>query len=88
MCVPPRTHSVADGHVDPVVEPGLARRRDAVDPSGTVIAGPAQDARDAVERHALGYDAGLIAFGLSRLVLAWLLLAGNLVPGCSPGAWR
>jgi hypothetical protein len=58
----------------------LGFARDAVDPSGTVLAGPAQDALDAVERHALGYDAGLIAFGLSCLVLAWLLLAGNLVP--------
>ena len=47
---------------------------------GTVLAGPAQDALDAVERHALGYDAGLIAFGLSCLVLARLLVVGNLVP--------
>ena len=58
----------------------LGFARDAVDPSGTVVAGSAQDALDAVERHALGYDAGLIAFGLSCLVVAWLLLAGNLVP--------
>lgn len=57
----------------------LGFARDAVD-GGTVLAGPAQDALDAVERHALGYDAGLIAFGLSCLVLAWLLVAGNLVP--------
>jgi hypothetical protein len=41
---------------------------------------PAQDALDAVERHALGYDAGLIAFGLSCMVIAWLLIAGNAVP--------
>jgi hypothetical protein len=58
----------------------LGFARDAADSRGTVLAGPAQDALDAVERHALGYDAGLIAFGLSCLVLAWLLLAGNLVP--------
>jgi hypothetical protein len=58
----------------------LGFARDAVDGSGTVLAGPAQAALDAVERHALGYDAGLIAFGLSCLVLAWLLIAGNLVP--------
>lgn len=50
------------------------------DPIGTVLAGPAQDALDAVERHALGYDAGLIAFGISCLVVAWMLLASNLVP--------
>jgi hypothetical protein len=56
----------------------LGFARDAVD--GTVLPGPAQDALDAVERHALGYDAGLIAFGLSCLVLAWLLVAGHLVP--------
>ncbi|WP_051062613.1 DUF4386 domain-containing protein [Ilumatobacter nonamiensis] len=53
---------------------------DAVDANGTVLAGPAQDALDAVERHALGYDTGLIAFGLSCLVVAWLLAAGRLVP--------
>ncbi len=53
---------------------------DAEGPDGGFIAGPAQDALDAVERHGLGYDAGLIAFGLSCLVLAWLLAAGNLVP--------
>ncbi len=53
---------------------------DAEGADGVIIAGPAQDALDAVERHALGYDTGLIAFGLSCLVLAWLLLAGNLVP--------
>lgn len=58
----------------------LGFARDAVDANGTVLAGPAQDALDAVERHALGYDAGLIAFGLSCLVVASLLLAGNLVP--------
>ena len=58
----------------------LGVARDAGDGNGTVLAGAAQDALDAVERHALGYDAGLIAFGLSCLVLARLLAAGNLVP--------
>ena len=58
----------------------LGFARDAVDADGTVLAGPAQDALDAVERHALGYDAGLIAFGLSCLVLAWLLVTSRLVP--------
>lgn len=58
----------------------LGFARDAVDADGTMLAGPAQDALDAVERHALGYDAGLIAFGLSCLVLARLLANGNLVP--------
>lgn len=52
---------------------------DAEGEDGVIIAGPAQDALDAVERHALGYDAGLIAFGLSCLVLARLLIAGKLV---------
>jgi len=41
----------------------------AVGPDSTVHAGSAQDALDAVKRHALGYDTGLIAFGLSCLVL-------------------
>lgn len=58
----------------------LGFARDAVNADGTVLAGPAQDALEAVERHALGYDAGLIAFGLSCLILAWLLIAGRLVP--------
>jgi hypothetical protein len=58
----------------------LAFAFDAEGADGVFAAGPAQDALDAVERHALGYDAGLIAFGLSCLVLAWLLVAGNLVP--------
>jgi hypothetical protein len=58
----------------------LDHARDAVGADGTVLPGAAQEALDAVERHALGYDAGLIAFGLSCLVLAWLLIAGNLVP--------
>lgn len=58
----------------------LAFAWEAKGADGTILPGPAQDALDAVERHALGYDAGLIAFGLSCLVLAWLLLAGGLVP--------
>ena len=60
----------------PVV--GLAT--DAVAPDGTVLPGPALDALDAVERHALVYDAGLIAFGLSCLVLGHLLRTEQLVP--------
>jgi hypothetical protein len=63
-----------------VLSRALGLARDAVDANGTVLAGPAQDALDAVEQHALGYDAGLIAFGLSCLVLARLLTIGNLVP--------
>lgn len=58
----------------------LAFAFDAEGANGVIIAGPAQDALDAVERHALGYDAGLIPFGLSCLVLASILVAGNLVP--------
>lgn len=50
---------------------GFARDATALD--GTVVPTIAQDALDAVEWHALGYDAGLIAFGLSCLVLARLL---------------
>lgn len=50
---------------------GFAQDATAVD--GTVAPAAARDALDAVERHALGYDAGLIAFGLSCLVLARLL---------------
>ncbi|MEZ5079406.1 MAG: DUF4386 domain-containing protein [Thermoleophilia bacterium] len=57
---------------------GLAR--DAVGPDGAILIGPAQDALDAVERHALGYDAGLIAFGLSCLVLSRLLFRSGAVP--------
>ena len=58
----------------------LGSARDAIGPDGTVMAGPAQDALDAVERHALGCDAGLIAFGLSGLVLGRLLTASHTVP--------
>ena len=57
----------------------LGFARDAVGADGTVLAGPAQDALDAIERHALGYDAGLIAFGLSSLVLARILTTSRLV---------
>ena len=46
----------------------------------TVLAGPARDALDAVERHALGYDVGLIAFGLSCLVLGRLLRTSGSAP--------
>lgn len=56
---------------------GLAR--DAVGDDGSVLAGPAQDALDAVEAHALGYDVGLIAFGFSCLVLGRLLAASGVV---------
>ncbi len=57
----------------------LAFARDAVGADGTILPGPARDALDAVERHALGYDAGLIAFGLSCLVLGRLLSTSGLV---------
>jgi hypothetical protein len=53
--------------------------RDAAGAEGAILPGPAQDALDAVERHALGYDAGLIAFGLSCLVLGRLLSTSGLV---------
>lgn len=56
----------------------LDRARDAVLPDGSVLAGPAQDALDAVERHALGYDAGLIAFALSCMVLGKLLADADI----------
>lgn len=52
---------------------------DAVGADGVVLAGPAQDALDAVERHALGYDVGLIAFALSCLVLGRLLMMSGFV---------
>ena len=52
----------------------------AVGPDGTIVAGTAADALAAVERHALGYDVGLIAFGVSSLVLGGLL---SMVPGVS-----
>lgn len=57
----------------------LGFARDAASADGVVLAGPAQDALDAVERHALGYDAGLIAFGLSCLVLGRILVTSRLV---------
>jgi Domain of unknown function (DUF4386) len=53
---------------------------DAEGSDGSIEIGPAQDALDAVERHALGYDVGLIAFAFSCLVLARLLAVGGLVP--------
>lgn len=57
----------------------LDSARRAVGPDDTVHAEPARDALDAVERHALGYDTGLIAFGLSCLVLGRQLQTANLV---------
>lgn len=57
----------------------LGHARDAAGAGGAVLAGPAQEALDAVERHALGYDAGLIAFGLSCIVLARLLVVSGAV---------
>jgi Domain of unknown function (DUF4386) len=56
---------------------GLAR--DAVGPGGSILPGPADAALEAIDRHALGYDAGLIAFALSCLVLAQILFAHRLV---------
>lgn len=58
----------------------LGFAQDAVTGDGTVLAGPAQSALDAVERHALLYDVGLIAFGLSCLVLGHVLRVHSLVP--------
>ena len=58
----------------------LGSARDAIGTDGTVLAGPAGDALDAIERHALGYDVGLIAFAGSCLVLSRLLWASGLVP--------
>lgn len=55
----------------------LARRAVGVDAAVDPVL--AADALDAVERHALGYDTGLIAFGLSCLVLGALLLRERLV---------
>ena len=54
--------------------------RSAVGTDRVVLIGSAQDALDAVERHALGYDAGLIAFGLSCLALGHILRTAHLVP--------
>jgi hypothetical protein len=51
----------------------------AVGADGAILAVPAHDALDAVERHAVGYDVGLIAFGLSCLVLGNLLRTARLV---------
>lgn len=57
----------------------LDHARSAVGAGDVILAGHAQDALDAVERHALGYDAGLIAFGLSCLVLGHILRTARLV---------
>jgi hypothetical protein len=46
---------------------------------GTILAGPARDTLEAVERHALGHDAGLIAFGLGCLVLGRILTTSRIV---------
>jgi hypothetical protein len=51
----------------------------AVGADGAILAAPAQDALDAVERHAHVYDAGLIAFGVSCLALGRLLATAQLV---------
>ena len=45
----------------------------------TILPGPAGEVLDAVQRHALGYDVGLIAFGLSCIVLGRLLSSSGLV---------
>jgi hypothetical protein len=58
----------------------LELAQEAVGANGVVLAGPAQAALDAVDRHALGYDTGLIAFGLSCVVLGRLLRTHRLVP--------
>ena len=52
---------------------------EAVGADGAILPGPAREALDAVERHALGYDVGLIAFGLGCLVLGRLLATSGLV---------
>ena len=66
----------------------LGEAIDAVSGDGTVLAGPAQSALDLVERHALVYDAGLIAFGLSCVVLGRVLGGAGLVPRwLSLGLW-
>ena len=57
----------------------LGSARDAVPGDGTVLAGPARAALDAIERQALIYDAGLIAFGLCCLVLGRILFEHRLV---------
>jgi hypothetical protein len=53
--------------------------RSAIGVDGGILVVPAQDALDALERHALGYDAGLIAFGFSCLVLGHILRTARLV---------
>lgn len=51
----------------------------AVTAGEPMTSGLAVDALEAVERHALGYDVGLIAFALSSIALSRLLLASGLV---------
>ena len=58
----------------------LGHARDAVTTDGTVLAEPAQSALDAIERHAVGYDIGLIAFALSCFAIARLLQVSRLTP--------
>ena len=48
--------------------------------AGAGSATAAADTLSAIEAHALGYDAGLIAFALSCLVLSRLLLTSRAVP--------
>lgn len=57
----------------------LDAARRAVGIDGNIDAALAADALDAVERHALGYDAGLIAFALSCLAVGTLLVRERLV---------
>ena len=69
---------IALGLVGLVQALGAASR--AVGADGVGALGPDRDALDAIERHALVYDAGLIAFGLCCLVLGHLLWTRRLVP--------
>ncbi|MEO2106128.1 MAG: DUF4386 domain-containing protein [Actinomycetota bacterium] len=57
--------------------PALGLAQDAVSTGSSAIAARALQA---VEAHALGYDIGLIAFGVSCLALAKLLADHHLVP--------
>lgn len=58
----------------------LGHAQDALGADGTVLAGPARSALDAIEHHAVGYDVGLIAFALSCFAVARLLQVSNLTP--------
>ena len=58
----------------------LGHAQDAVRSDGTVLPGPAQQALDAIEHHAVGYDVGLIAFALSCFAIARLLQISRLAP--------